>query len=99
MVIFYLFGKTLLKILSGLSDETGAGISLKARAARNIPSVAGREDYVRVKLENRDGTLWAHPVFGKSGAITNLVHANGLIKIGMDDEGLEEGEEAEVLLI
>jgi molybdopterin molybdotransferase len=99
MVIFYLFGKTLLKILSGLSDQADAGMPLKAKAARNIPSVAGREDYVRVKLENRNGTLWAHPVFGKSGSISNLVNADGLMKIGMDDEGLEEGEEGEVILI
>ena len=99
MVIFHLFGKTILKILSGVSDGTGPGMSLKARAARNIPSVAGREDYVRVKLEKRGGAFWAHPVFGKSGAISNLVNADGLIKIAMEDEGLEEGEEAEVILI
>jgi molybdopterin molybdotransferase len=61
--------------------------------------VPGREDYVRVKLEEKDGTLWAHPIFGKSGAISNLVHANGLIRIGINEEGLEQGEEAEVILL
>ncbi len=99
MVIFYLFGRPILKILSGLSDEIGPVIRLKARASRNIPSVAGREDYVRVKLEEKNGILWAHPVFGKSGAISHLVHADALIKIGIHEEGLEEGEEAEVILI
>jgi len=99
MVIFHLFGRALLKILSGRSDEKGAGKRWRARAARNIPSVAGREDYVRVKLEEKDGILWAHPVFGKSGAISHLVHADGLIRIGIDEEGLEEGEEAEVIFI
>ncbi|MDI6762791.1 MAG: molybdopterin molybdotransferase MoeA [Thermodesulfobacteriota bacterium] len=99
MVIFHLFGKSILKILSGLSDERGPEIRLKARASRNIPSVAGREDYVRVKLEEKDGVFWAHPVFGKSGAISHLVNADGLIRIGIDDEGLEEGEEAEVILL
>jgi len=100
MVIFHFFGKPILKILSGLTREiTWRQIKVKARAGRNIPSVPGREDYVRVKLEKKDGTLWAHPIFGKSGAILHLVQANGLIRIGINEEGLEQGEEAEVTLL
>jgi molybdopterin molybdotransferase len=100
IVIFHFFGKPILKILSGLSREViWHQIKVKARASRNIPSVSGREDYVRVKLEEKDGALWAHPIFGKSGAISNLVHANGLIRIGINEEGLEQGEEAEVILL
>jgi molybdopterin molybdotransferase len=100
IVIFHFFGKPLLKILSGLSrEEIWHQIKVKAKASRNIPSVPGREDYVRVKIEERDGTLWAHPIFGKSGAISHLVHANGLIRIGMNEEGLEEGEDSEVFLL
>ena len=74
-------------------------MKIKVKASRNIPSVPGREDYVRVRLEEKDGTCWAYPVFGKSGVISNLVNANGLIRIGIDEEGLEEGEEAEVILL
>jgi molybdopterin molybdotransferase len=99
MVIFHLFGKPILKILSGLSNGIEPQIRWKAKAGRNIPSVAGREDYVRVKLEKKDGGLWAYPIFGKSGAIAHLTHADGLIRINIDDEGLEEGEEAEVIVI
>jgi molybdopterin molybdotransferase len=100
VVIFHFFGKPLLKILSGISKEwVWHQMKIKAKAARNIPSVPGREDYVRVRLEEKDGTFWAHPIFGKSGAISNLVRANGLIRIGIDEEGLEEGEEAEVTLL
>jgi molybdopterin molybdotransferase len=100
MVIFQLFGKSILRILSGQSAENiQYGKKLKAKASRNIPSVPGREDYVRVKLEERDGALWAHPIFGKSGAISNLANADGLLRIAINDEGLEEGEEAEVILI
>jgi molybdopterin molybdotransferase len=61
--------------------------------------VSGREDYVRVKLEERDGCFRAHPLFGKSGAISHLTKADGLLRIGIHEEGLEEGEEAEVLLL
>jgi molybdopterin molybdotransferase len=100
VVIFNFFGKPLLKILSGISGERAFHqTKVKAKASRNIPSVPGREDYVRAKLEERDGTFWAHPIFGKSGAISHLAKANGLIKIGINEEGLEEGEEAEVILI
>ncbi len=100
IVIFHFFGKPILKILSGISQEwVWHQKKIKAKAARNIPSVPGREDYVRVKLEEKDGSFWAHPLFGKSGAISHLAKANGLIKIGIDEEGLEEGEEAEVILL
>jgi molybdopterin molybdotransferase len=100
MVIFHFFGKPILKILSGLSSEgVWHQIKIKAKASRNIPSVPGREDYARVKLEERDGTFWAHPIFGKSGAISHLARADGLIRIGINEEGLEEGEEAEVILL
>jgi molybdopterin molybdotransferase len=100
IVIFHFFGKPLLKTLSGLSREMiYRQIKVRAKASRNIPSVPGREDYVRVKIEERNGTLWAHPIFGKSGAIAHLVQANGLIRIGMNEEGLEQGEEAEVFLL
>jgi molybdopterin molybdotransferase len=100
MVIFHFFGKPILKILSGIPRErVWHQTKIKARAARNIPSVPGREDYVRVRLEEKDGAFLAHPIFGKSGAISHLAKANGLIKIGIDEEGLEEGEEAEVILL
>jgi molybdopterin molybdotransferase len=100
MVIFHFFGKPILKMLSGLSSKwVWHQMKVKAKAARNIPSVPGREDYVRVRLEEKNGTFWAHPIFGKSGAISPLVNSNGLIKIGIDEEGLEEGEEAEVILL
>jgi molybdopterin molybdotransferase len=100
VVIFHFFGKPILKILSGIPKESARHQKkVKAKASRNIPSVAGREDYVRVKLEEKNGAFWAHPIFGKSGAISHLAKANGLIKIGIDEEGLEEGEEAEVILL
>ncbi len=100
MVIFHFFGKPILKILSGLSrEDIWHQIKLKAKASRNIPSVPGREDYVRVRLEERNGILWADPLFGKSGAIGHLVNANGLIRIGINEEGLAEGEEAEVIFL
>ncbi len=71
---------------------------MKAKISRNLASAQGREDYVRVLLEMREDGLWAHPVLGKSGLISTMVRADGLISIGMHVEGLEEGEEVEALL-
>lgn len=100
IVIFHLFGRPILESLSGVSRNEGfCRKSIKARASRNIPSVAGREDYVRVKLEEKKGIVWAHPLFGKSGAMGHLVQADGLLKIDIHKEGMEEGEEAEAILL
>ncbi len=100
IVIFHFFGKPILRLLSGIpKDRAWRPLKIKARASRPIPSISGREDYVRVKLEEKDGIYWAQPVFGKSGVISHLVDADGLLKIGIDVEGIEEGEEAEVFLI
>jgi molybdopterin molybdotransferase len=100
IVIFHFFGKPILRLLSGIpKDRAWRQLKIRARASRPIPSIAGREDYVRVKLEEKDGIYWARPVFGKSGVISHLVDADGLLKIGIDVEGIEEGEEAEVFLL
>jgi molybdopterin molybdotransferase len=40
--------------------------------------------------------LVATPLFGKSGSISTMVKGDGLLKIPMDAEGIQEGEEVEV---
>ncbi|MCB0114734.1 MAG: molybdopterin molybdenumtransferase MoeA, partial [Caldilineaceae bacterium] len=50
-----------------------------------------REDYVQVRLEERDGEAWAVPVFGKSNLIYTLVNADGVIQIPLDSGGVREG--------
>jgi molybdopterin molybdotransferase len=69
-----------------------------ARLARSIPSATGREDYVQVRLEERDGEQWAVPVFGKSNLIYTLVHADGMVRVELDDGGLPEGAFVPVVL-
>jgi len=101
LVIFDLFGAALLRILGG---ESPAGVFLPQRSARarlsqNVASQPGREDYVRVTLTERDGERVATPLVGKSGAIFNLVKADGLVRIAANAEGLEAGTEVEVILL
>ena len=71
---------------------------MKARLSQNIESASGREDYVRVRVEQQGDTWIAKPVFGKSGLISILVESDGLVRVDMNTEGLYRGDMVEVLL-
>jgi len=66
--------------------------ALRARLTHNLPSQAGRVDYVPARLLQRDGEQWAEPVFGKSNQIFTLIFADGMIIVPSDSNGLEAGE-------
>jgi molybdopterin molybdotransferase len=72
---------------------------VRARLSQNVASQTGREDYVRVTLSEHAGQRSAAPLPGKSGAIFNLVKADGLVRIPASAEGLEAGSEVEVILL
>ena len=100
LVVFALFGAPLIRMVGGES-ATAAFVpprTTRARLAQNVASAPGREDYVRVILENQNGALLAQPLPGKSGAIFSLVKADGMVCIPHDEEGKEAGEEVEVVL-
>ncbi|GAB4411299.1 MAG: molybdopterin-binding protein [Thermodesulfovibrionales bacterium] len=99
-VCFELFVKPVLRVLTGIcgKDYLQQKKTVKARMARNISSSHGREEHVRVAIEERDGGLWAVPVLGKSGLIRTLVMADGTVVIPPEVRGIEEGEIVEVIL-
>ncbi|MFH0822193.1 MAG: gephyrin-like molybdotransferase Glp, partial [Pseudomonadota bacterium] len=102
-ICFELFVKPVLIRLTGeVPHPALEGISpcrtVKARLARSISSGPGREDHVRVMLENKDDQLWARPVFGASGLISTLVKAVGTVVVPVNTIGIETGEEVEVRL-
>jgi len=66
--------------------------TVRARLARNVPGAPGREDHVQVRLEEREGELWAMPIFGKSNLIYTLIRADGEIVVPLDSSGITEGE-------
>jgi molybdopterin molybdotransferase len=72
--------------------------TVKARLTHNLASVPGRVDYIQVKLIERDGELWAEPVFGKSNLIYTLVKADGMLIIPIDANGIAAGELVDVRL-
>ncbi|MBM9536478.1 molybdopterin molybdotransferase MoeA [Desulfobulbus alkaliphilus] len=98
MVIFTLFVRPLLRAMAGLGASHGLQV-VKVITAQQIPSTIGREDYVRVRLIPSENNTppQAIPVYGKSGLLNSLVQADGLLPIGRDIEGLDQGSEAHVL--
>ena len=71
----------------------------KAVLAKNIASRQGREDYVRVRLEQQEANeLLAVPVLGMSGLLRSLTDAHGLVRIPALLEGLEARQHVDVLL-
>ncbi|NIO07840.1 MAG: molybdopterin molybdenumtransferase MoeA [Deltaproteobacteria bacterium] len=100
LVIFDLFAAPLIRKLGG--EDLGEGSSLRrtarARLTTNVASQTGREDYIRVSLTRANGTLHASPLPSKSGAIFTLVKADGMIRVDLNQEGIEQGEEVEVIL-
>lgn len=72
----------------------------QAELARNLASKPGREDYVRVRLEEREGRPpLAHPLPGKSGLLKTLLQAQGLVAVPADREGLYAGAAVDVWLL
>jgi len=65
--------------------------SVPARLAVNLPSQAGREDFIPVRLVAGEGGYRAEPIFYKSNLIFSLAHADGLVHIPADANGLEVG--------
>jgi molybdopterin molybdotransferase len=96
MVVFAVVVRPFLDRLCGLPATTRQ-FGIQAVLNRNIASAQGRVDYVRVRLFDQDGVVMAEPVLGKSGLIHTMVKADGLIAIGMNTEGLDQGATVEVI--
>jgi len=73
--------------------------SVTARLSLNLPSQAGREDWVAVRLVVEADGYRAEPVFGKSNLIFTLTRADGLVRIPPAATGLEAGEPVQVILL
>ncbi len=97
LVVAGLFVAPLLRRMLGLRAPR-LSPRVHARLTMNIPSEAGREDYVPVRVTGEEGSFDAEPVFGKSNLIFTLVRADGLVRVPTDANGLAAGEMVEVLL-
>ena len=98
LVIAWLFVTPVLEALQGLRRGTPRP-AVSARLTVNLPSQAGREDWVAVRLLPEATGFQAEPVFGKSNLIFTLARADGLVRIPPDATGLAAGVLVEVVFL
>ena len=99
MVVFHVMVGPMLEWIGGASeDQSGATHEVSAVLSRNLASVQGRDDYVRVRLVRREDQVYADPILGKSGLIHTMVKADGLVRIDINSEGLDKGTPVRVVL-
>lgn len=71
---------------------------VKAKLTEAVSANHGRAQYSGVRLEKKDGELYASPVRTKSGLISSLAGCDGYFIISRDSEGCGKGEEITVYL-
>ena len=95
---FELFIRPVLDLLSGLKEKGLQKNIVRAALSRNIPSPQGREEHIRVVIEEKEEGLIAVPLLAKSGLITTLAKADGTIVIPLNSNGQEAGTIVDVRL-
>jgi molybdopterin molybdotransferase len=95
LVIASLFLQPVIRLHLGLPDY-GLVPGFSAILSINLPSRAGREDWIPVRVSRNGNKYYAEPLFGKSNLIFHLASADGLIRIPPDATGLAAGESVDV---
>lgn len=98
LVLADIFLVPLIRAYLGLGFSSPRRRAVRAVMGRSMASAAGRLDYIRVALKDDGSRLVAEPILGKSGLITTMVKADGTVIVPMAREGIEAGEEVEVIL-
>ena len=98
LVVFDAFIRPMLWRLGGETARETWPARRAARITREHRSVVGREDYLRVRLVDRDGATWAEPLPGGSATLSNVVLADGLVLVAAATPALAAGDAVEVLL-
>lgn len=99
VIAFYLLVEPIMERLLGREARPLPRFGLtRARLTRNLPAAPGRESYVRVRVRQEGGEWLAEPLLGKSGLLHTLTQAQGLVKVPLGHEGLDEGAEVTVRL-
>lgn len=91
MTICQMVVMPLVSRLQGCRSLKG-GWKIPARLTRNCASAPGRDDFLRVKLTWQDGEYQAEPVLGKSGLISVMTQADGVVHVPADSSGLYAGD-------
>ncbi len=78
--------------ISRVYVQEEANYPISCSFAINYHKAKGREEFLPVKLEQREEGLTAVPVISKSGIISAFSKAYGYIRINKNVEGIREGE-------
>ena len=90
-----IFVRPLVQQLLGCEDKA---VTVRARLTETVSANHGRAQYSGVRLEKRDGVLYASPVRTKSGLISSLAGCDGYFCIDRDSEGCAKDDEITVYL-
>ena len=87
-----------------LGSNVDAEPTVRARLARRVAAPGGLRTFVRVRLveagDSGGAGLVAEPIMASgAGVISSLTQADGLLIIPEDSEGVDEGEDIEVVLL
>ena len=98
MLGFEVFARPLIFRILGLKQEEPRPI-VKAKITRRFNTALGRKTFVRVRVFQRNGELFAEPISARgSGIISTMTKANGYVAVPENREGLQEGEYVSVYL-
>ncbi|MCS7385366.1 MAG: molybdopterin molybdotransferase MoeA [archaeon GB-1867-005] len=98
LIGFELFAKKAISLISGWKEIPKQKI--KAKMARRVASELGFRDFLRVKLKRVESEILAEPLkLTGSGILSTITKSSGMIIIPEEVEGIEEGEEVEVILL
>jgi len=98
MIVFDAFIRPMLWRLGGEIGRDPWPSRRRARLASAYAKAVGREDYLRVRVVTRGGEDWAEPLAGGSAAISNVVQADGLVRVDAACPRIGEGDSVEVFL-
>ncbi len=96
IVVFSIIVERFIKSRYFRTDVGGRGTL--GKMTTNVHGGVGRETYQFVRLKREAGEYAAVPIFAKSGAISQLMQADGYVRIPSLKEGLKEGEVVEIVL-
>ncbi|WP_318506693.1 substrate-binding domain-containing protein [Bacillus sp. T3] len=73
--------------------------TVKAKLGRRIVSTMGAEDFIRMNIGYVNGHFVANPLTRAAGVTMSLVRADGLLIVGPDIIGYEQGDVVEIELL
>jgi len=91
-VVFEAFVRPMLARLGGEIGVVDFPAPGRVRLGKAYEKPISREDYLRVRLVEREGEPWAEVVPGGSAAISNVLRADGLVQVQAGITRVERGE-------